>query len=49
VEFDETPTFIQLVRIEENLSKILSTKVDSLTEESISPYVRPYLKALTVL
>jgi len=49
VEFESTPTLIELVRIEEELSQLLHVKVDLLTEEGISPYVKPYIKEFSVL
>lgn len=44
VDFEETPTFIELVKIEEELEKVLGVKVDLLTEESISPFIKPYIR-----
>lgn len=49
VEFGKTPTLIELIHIEEELSKLLNTKVDLLTEEGISSYVKPYIREVTVL
>ncbi len=49
VEFSETPTLIELVRIEEELSELLGVKVDLLTEESISPFIKPYIKEVEVI
>jgi hypothetical protein len=49
VEFETPPTLIELVRIEEELSRVLGVKVDLLTEEGISPYIRPYIKEVEVL
>ncbi|WXG44625.1 MAG: nucleotidyltransferase family protein [Promethearchaeati archaeon SRVP18_Atabeyarchaeia-1] len=39
VEFSETKSLLELVRIERELSEALGTKVDLLTEKSISPYL----------
>ena len=49
VSFEETPTFIEFIRLEERLTEILGIKVDLLTEESISPYIRPYIEPVKVL
>ena len=49
VEFNEIPTLIELVRIEEELSKLLGIKVDLLTDEGISPFIRPHIKEIEVL
>ena len=37
VDFEETPTLIELLRVEEEIERILGVKVDLLTEEGISP------------
>jgi len=49
IDFEETPTFVELIRIEESLEKILGIKVDLLTEESISPFIKPYIKEIVVI
>jgi len=49
VDFKKTPTFIELIKIEEEISKLLDTKVDLLTEEGISPYIKPYIKEVNIL
>jgi predicted nucleotidyltransferase len=49
VDFKKTPTFIELIKIEEEISKLLDTKVDLLTEEDISPYIKPYIKEVNIL
>ncbi|QTA38231.1 nucleotidyltransferase family protein [Thermosipho ferrireducens] len=49
VDFYEVPTLIEFVRIEEELSKILGVKVDLLTEKSISPFIKPYIKEVEVI
>lgn len=49
VEFGKTPTLIEVIHIEEELSKLLNTKIDLLTEEGISSYVKPYIREVTVL
>ena len=49
VDFKKTPTFIELIKIEEEISKLLDTKVDLLTEEGISPYIKPFIKEVNIL
>ncbi len=44
VEFEETPSFIEFIRLKYELENILDGKVDLLTESSISPYIKPYIK-----
>ena len=48
VEFDTVPTLLELVRIEQELSDLLGVKVDLLTEESISAFIRPHIKTIEV-
>ena len=48
VEFDTVPTFIELVKIEQILSTLLGVKVDLLTEEGISPFIRPHIRTIEV-
>ena len=49
VNFEEFPTFIEFMRIQEELEKILGVKVDLLTEESISPFIKPYIKEVVAI
>ncbi len=49
VEFHVVPTFIELVKMEDELSQLLGVKVDLLTEESISPFIRPHLRTVEVM
>lgn len=49
VVFEKTPSLIELVRIEEELGKMLGVKVDLLTEEAISPFIKPYIREIEVL
>ena len=49
VDFEETPTFIELLKAEEEITRILGIKVDLLTEESISPFIKPYIKEVEAL
>jgi len=44
VEFEKIPGLIELVGIEEELNSLIGVKVDLLTEEGISPYIREYMK-----
>lgn len=44
VDFEEIPTFVEFVRLQEELDRLLNMKVDLLTEESISPFIKPYIK-----
>ncbi len=49
VEFEEIPTFVEFIRLQEELNELLDMKVDLLTEESISPFIKPYIKeSLTI-
>lgn len=43
VEFEETPGLIKLISIEEYLGDLLGVKVDLLTEEGISLYLREHI------
>ncbi|WP_022853242.1 nucleotidyltransferase family protein [Thermodesulfatator atlanticus] len=49
VQFYETPTLIELVKIEEELSELLGVKVDLLTEKSISPFIKPHIRKVEVV
>jgi len=44
VEFSEKKSLLDLVRIEQELSKAVGKKVDLLTEQSISPYLIKRIK-----
>jgi len=44
IVFQKIPSLIELVLIEEELGKILGVKVDLLTEEAISPFIKPYIR-----
>jgi predicted nucleotidyltransferase len=46
VDFEEYPTLIEFIRIQEELENLLGVKVDLLTEESISPFVKPFIKEI---
>ena len=43
---DERPPLglFKLIALEEELSEILGRKVDLVTEDSVSPYIRPYIE-----
>ncbi len=49
VDFEELPTFIEFMRIQEELEKLLNVKVDLLTEEEISPFIKPYIKEVVTV
>ena len=49
VEFKNTPTMFEVVKIEDEISKMVSVDVDLLTEESISPYILPQIKPVEIL
>jgi len=49
VDFEETLTLIELIRLEEEIERILGIKVDLLTEEGISPFIKPYIKEVVVI
>ncbi len=49
VSFEETPTLIELVKIQEELEALLGIKVDLLTEENISPFINPYIKEVVTI
>jgi len=49
VDFEETPTFIEFIKIQEELERLLGVKVDLLTEESISPFIKPYIKEVVAI
>lgn len=42
-DVDDALSLLDLVRIEQELSEKLNVKVDLLTEEAISPYIRKYI------
>lgn len=49
VDFEEIPTLIELMKIQEELEKLLGVKIDLLTEESISPFIKPYIKEVVTI
>jgi hypothetical protein len=44
VEFDQRKSFLQIVRIEREVSERIGIKADLLTEKSISPYLVDRIK-----
>jgi predicted nucleotidyltransferase len=49
VSFEETPTLLEFIDLKEYLEDITGIKVDLVTEEGISPYIKPYIKEIEVL
>ena len=49
VDFEEPPTLIELMKIQEELERLLGVSVDLLTEESISPYIKPYIRKVVTV
>jgi len=49
VDFEEIPTFIEFVKIQDELKNLLGVKVDLLTEESISPFIKPFIKDVVII
>ena len=49
VDFFKTPTYFDIVKLEDYLSNILNIKVDLLTEEGISPHILAYIEEVKVL
>ncbi|MEK7457944.1 MAG: nucleotidyltransferase family protein [Patescibacteria group bacterium] len=44
VSFDKTPGLIEFVGLEQKLSDILGVKVDLVTKQGLSKYVKPYIQ-----
>ncbi|MBI5226961.1 nucleotidyltransferase family protein [Candidatus Micrarchaeota archaeon] len=44
ISFKETKSLFELVRLEQEASKIAGKKVDLVTESSVSPLILPYIK-----
>ena len=49
VSFEETPTLLEFIDLKEYLESITGIKVDLVTEEGISPYIKPYIEGVEVL
>jgi hypothetical protein len=44
VEFEDVKSLLELIKIEQELEEALNVKVDLLTEESVSPYLKKNIK-----
>lgn len=44
VKFEECPDLLEFVQLEMYLTRLLGVKVDLQTHDSISPYIRKYIK-----
>lgn len=49
VSFEETPTLLEFIALKGYLENITGIKVDLVTEEGISPYIKPYIEEVEVL
>jgi len=49
VSFEETPTLLEFIDLKEYLEGITGVKIDLVTEEGISPYIKPYIEEVEVL
>ena len=49
VSFEETPTLLEFIDLKEYLENITGIRVDLVTEDGISPYIKPYIKEIEVL
>ena len=49
VSFEETPTLLMFIGLKEYLEGITGVEVDLVTEDGISPYVKPYINEVEVL
>ena len=49
VSFEETPTLLEFIDLKEYLESITGIKVDLVTEDGISPYIKPYIEEVEVL
>ena len=49
VSFEETPTLLEFIDLKEYSEGITGIKVDLVTEDGISPYIKPYIKEIEVL
>ena len=49
VSFEETPTLLEFIDLKEYLESITGIKVDLVTEDGISPYIKPYIEGVEVL
>ena len=44
VKFSETKSLLEHIRMENELEDLLGTKVDMVTEKSLSPYIPPHVQ-----
>ncbi|MBD3197347.1 MAG: hypothetical protein GF317_19990 [Candidatus Lokiarchaeota archaeon] len=44
VEFSQTKTLLEFVKIERELSEYIGVKVDLVTEKSLSPHIKEYME-----
>ena len=49
VSFEEAPTLLEFIDLKEYLESIIGIKVDLVTEDGISPYIKPYIEEVEVL
>ncbi|TCK02516.1 nucleotidyltransferase family protein [Phorcysia thermohydrogeniphila] len=49
VTFKEAPTLLEFLSLKEYIENLVKLKVDLVTENAISPYIRPHLKEVEVL
>ncbi|RLA87056.1 MAG: nucleotidyltransferase [Deltaproteobacteria bacterium] len=48
VDFEDIPDLLEFIGLERRLEEILGVKVDLLTQESLSPYIRKYIEVIVV-
>ena len=48
VSFEKVPTLFEFIDLKEYLENITGVTVDLVTEEGISPYVKPCIKGIEV-
>lgn len=48
VVFEKIPSLTELAWIEEEFGEMLGVKVHLLTEEAISPFVKPYIRKVEI-
>ncbi len=49
VDFEDIPDLLEFIGLERRLEEILGVKVDLLTQESLSPYIRKYIEEVIVV
>lgn len=45
VEFKETPGLVGFIRLKQKLEKVLGKKIDLVTKNGLSKYIKPYVQA----